>query len=206
MLTRNKRCRESKTNHVELIDCLYFSPMNAIDCFFLSRSSFDLSDVAFCLLSRFNETFFHLPRQHSCSCHVHYLYQNLSSTSIIKYPTNYLRLTPICLLNETFEPSSLNDSQSSNRTDFLLQGLEDQCDYKLIFLDCDAMTTTTTTTTTLIPEFTTIDETTLIETTTEIPVSTTTPWFVSIFSRIFLLLLIFFLQGISNIPKHQNVQ
>ena len=181
--------------------------MQLILSFFLSRSSFDLSDVAFCLLSRFNETFFHLPRQHSCSCHVHYLYQNLSSTSIIKYPTNYLRLTPICLLNETFEPSSLNDSQSSNRTDFLLQGLEDQCDYKLIFLDCDAMTTTTTTTTTttLIPEFTTIDETTLIETTTKIPVSTTTLWFVSILSRISFSLN-FSLQGISNIPKHQNVQ
>lgn len=178
--------------------------MNAIDSFFFffSRFSFDLSDVAFCLLSRFNETFFHLPRQHSCSCHVHYLYQNLSSTSMIKYPTNYLRLTPICLLNETFEPLSLNHSQSSNRTDFLLQGLEDQCDYKLIFLDCDAMTTTTTTTTTLTPELTTIVETTLIESTTAIPIPIPTPRFVSLVS----IELYFFLQGMSKIPNQPNVQ
>ena len=68
----------------------------------------------------------------------------------------------------------------SNQTEFLLQGLEDQCDYKLIFLDCDAMTTTTTTTTTITTpttESTTVEETTIMETTTGLPTSTTTLWF-----------------------------
>ncbi len=158
-----------------------------------------MSDVAFCLLSRFNQTFFHLPRQYSCLCNVHYLYynpdiyQNTSIYSTIKYHTNYLRLTPICISNETtsiFEQyhNETEQIQSSNRTDFILQGLEDNCDYKLMFLDCDAMTTTTTTTTTITTittttAITTMEETTStlesnIYTTPETTVSTTTPWFV----------------------------
>lgn len=147
-----------------------------------------MTDVAFCLLSRFNQTFFHLPRQHSCSCNVHYLYHNPNISSIKKYHTNYLRLTPICHLNETTTLIESNEQmKSSNLTDFLLQGLENNCDYKLMFLDCDAMTTTTTTTipTTTIPttEITTMLETsssleTTMYTTTEVPLPTTTQWFV----------------------------
>lgn len=86
----------------------------------------------------------------------------------------------MCILNETFEQQP-NEQQQT--TEFLLQGLESKCDYKLFFLDCDAMTTTTTTTTTTTIEITTIYESTstveaTIESTSEIPVSTTTPWFV----------------------------
>jgi hypothetical protein len=102
--------------------------------------------VAFCILSRYNQTLFHLSRQHSCSCNIHYFNLNQNSTEntsilISKYQTNYLRLTPICYENETdwiFEDNDLS-----------LQDLENKCDYKLMFLDCDAMTTTTVQTTTL---------------------------------------------------------
>jgi hypothetical protein len=109
--------------------------------------SFDLSDVAFCILSRYNQTLFHLSRQHSCSCNIHYFNRNqdfIENTSIstTKYHTNYLRLTPICNENDT----ESNFEQQINQTDFILQGLEDKCNYKLMFLDCDAMTTTTTST------------------------------------------------------------
>ena len=84
----------------------------------------------------------------------------------------------MCILNETtsmFEQyQNLSEhKQYSNTTDFILQGLEDKCDYKLIFLDCDAMTTTTTMTTEI-----TSHSDTIIPTTTEIPTTTTTPWFV----------------------------
>jgi hypothetical protein len=129
--------------------------------FYSLISSFDLSDVAFCILSRYNQTLFHLSRQHSCSCNIHYFNRNQdfienSSISIIKYDTNYLRLTPICHDNDT--ESILNE------TDLILQGLEDKCNYKLMFLDCDAMTTTTEMTTTLLNK-----ESKLSTSTTETP-------------------------------------
>ena len=156
--------------------------------------SFDLSDVAFCLLSRFNQTIFHSPRQYSCSCNVHYLYYNpdtyANTTTIyppLIYHTNYLRLTPICILNETtsvFDQYQNENEpiQYSNTTDFILRGLDDKCDYKLIFLDCDAMTTTTTTTATTTEIATMLDITSpsesVIHTTIQLPtLSTTTPWF-----------------------------
>jgi hypothetical protein len=83
----------------------------------------------------------------------------------------------MCLLNESttiFEQyQNLSEQkQYSNTTDFILQGLEDKCDYKLIFLDCDAMTTTTTMTT----EIASLEN--IIYTTTDIPLTTTTLWFV----------------------------
>ncbi|CAF3525468.1 unnamed protein product [Rotaria socialis] len=125
---------------------------------YLSNTNFDLSDVAFCLLSHFNQTFFHISRQHSCSCNVHYLYNNPGihrngPYSTVKYHTNYLRLTPICIQNETsssFEqyPHENEPVEYSNSSDFIIQNLGDKCNYKLMFLDCDAMTTTTTATTT----------------------------------------------------------
>jgi hypothetical protein len=160
-------------------------------------------------LSRFNQTFFHLPRQHSCPCNVHYLYNNpdiyLNKTtySTVKYHTNYLRLTPICLLNETtsiFEQyqNTTEQIRNSNTTDFILQGLEDKCDYKLIFLDCDAMTTTTTTT-----EITSNSEN-ISYTTKEIPTTTTTLWFVILIKRIIINSFLFL--GILNIQNHQKDQ
>ena len=124
-----------------------------------------MSDVAFCILSRYNQTLFHLSRPHSCSCNIHYFNRNQdfienTSISLTKYDTNFLRLTPICHDNDT--ESILNE------TDLILQGLEDKCDYKLMFLDCDAMTTTTEMTTTLLskePQ----TETKLSTSTTETP-------------------------------------
>lgn len=102
--------------------------------------SFDLSDVAFCILSNYNQTLSHLSHQHLCSCNIHYLNYNsqpsLSSNS--KSNQNYLRLTPICYDNET---ESIFQQQT-NDDDLIFQGLEDKCDYKLMFLDCDAMATT----------------------------------------------------------------
>lgn len=142
-------------------------------------SSFDLSDVAFCLLSRFNHTFYHYSRQHTCPCNIHYFYHPTElngngSNSTVKYLTNYLRLSPVCLDNDTTSSltfqSHQNDSepiQDANRTEFLLRGLEEQCDYRFIFLDCDAMTTTTEMTTTF--EITSPPETSI---------ATTTPRFV----------------------------
>ena len=126
-----------------------------------SSFSFDLSDVAFCLLSRFNQTFYHFSRQHTCPCNIHYLYHPTElngngSNSTVKYLTNYLRLSPVCLDNDTASSlafqSYQHDSElihDANRTEFLLRGLEEQCDYRFIFLDCDAMTTTTEMTTTV---------------------------------------------------------
>jgi len=105
-----------------------------------------LSDVAFCILSRYNQTLFHLSREYSCSCNIHYfnLNQNLIDNTS-KYKTNYLRLTPICNENNT----DLIFEEEINENDLILQDLENTCDYKLMFLDCDAMTTTTVKTTTL---------------------------------------------------------
>jgi hypothetical protein len=77
-------------------------------------------------------------------------------------------------MSQTFSYQNSSDPMDENNTtEFLLRGLEEQCDYKFIFLDCDAMTTTTTTTTTA---STTIIETTI--STIETTISTTTPWFV----------------------------
>lgn len=70
---------------------------------------------------------------------------------VSKYQTNHLRLTPICHENHT---QGIAD-QEINENDFILRNFENQCDYKLMFLDCDAMTTTTiqaTTTTTTLTE------------------------------------------------------
>ncbi|UJR26939.1 hypothetical protein I4U23_008247 [Adineta vaga] len=167
---------------------------------YLLNTNFDLSDVAFCLLSHANQTMFHSPRQYACSCNVHYLYHNPSIEenhiyTPMKYHTNYLRLTPICILNETtsfFEQySTENESiQSLDTTGFILRGLENKCDYKLMFLNCDAMTTTSTSTTSTTSTTTTTTETTtaILETisTTEINPTTTveiftttmtTPWY-----------------------------
>jgi hypothetical protein len=110
-------------------------------------SSFELSDVAFCVLSRYNQTLFHLSREYSCSCNIHYfnLNQNLINNASNKYKTNYLRLTPICNENHM----DFIFKEEINENNLILQDLENTCDYKLMFLDCDAMTTTTVQTTTL---------------------------------------------------------
>ena len=155
---------------------------------FVSFSSFDLSDVAFCLLTHFNQTFFHLSRQHSCGCNVHYLYYNpdIFQSSTINYHTNYLRLTPICLLNETISifqryQNENEQIQYFNMTDFILRSLDDKCDYKFMFLDCDAMTTTTT-----ITDMVTISE--MISDSKinnyTISISTVTPWFVGLINNV----------------------
>ncbi|CAM4827570.1 unnamed protein product [Rotaria magnacalcarata] len=168
---------------------------------YLSNTNFDLSDVAFCLLSHFNQTFFHISRQHSCLCNVHYLYNNPDihrngSYSTVTYHTNYLRLTPICIQSETsssFEqyPHENEPMEYSNSSDFIIQNLGDNCNYKLIFLDCDAMTTTTasatttattTTTTTFIDMSSLADnrstaESLLNAASKPAPLPTTTPWF-----------------------------
>ncbi|CAF3868498.1 unnamed protein product [Rotaria magnacalcarata] len=171
------------------------------DSILTPNSSFDLSDVAFCLLSHFNQTFFHISRQHSCLCNVHYLYNNPDihrngSYSTVTYHTNYLRLTPICIQSETsssFEqyPHENEPMEYSNSSDFIIQNLGDNCNYKLIFLDCDAMTTTTasatttattTTTTTFIDMSSLADnrstaESLLNAASKPAPLPTTTPWF-----------------------------
>ena len=108
--------------------------------FLFLLSSFELSDVAFCILSRYNQTFFHLSRQHSCSCSNHYLNLNLNSMILGKYPSNYLRLTPLCRTNQS------NSTMDEDEEQLIVRGLDNQCDYRLVFLDCDAMTTTTTAT------------------------------------------------------------
>ncbi|CAF3379517.1 unnamed protein product [Rotaria sp. Silwood2] len=112
--------------------------------------------------------------------------------STIKYHTNYLRLTPICIRNETisnFEQYQHENEQIQylNNTNFILHSGGDKCNYKLMFLDCDAMTTTSTTTTTTTTVTTSIEMTNKLEitftaenllyTTTEIPISTSTPWY-----------------------------
>ncbi|CAF0905425.1 unnamed protein product [Rotaria sp. Silwood1] len=160
--------------------------------------NFALSDFTFCLLSRFNGTFFHVNRHLLCPCNVYYLsfnsdiYYNITY-STVKYYTNYLRITPICILNKTIsniEQYQYDNEQiqySNNNTNFIFRSGEDKCNYKLMFLDCDAMTTTTTTTTTTIITTTSIEMTTLLEmtytaesllhTTPDIPISTSTPWY-----------------------------
>ncbi len=102
-----------------------------------------MSDVAFCILSHYNPTLFHLSRQHSCSCNIHYFNRNQNFTedtsiSIPKYDINYLRLTPICYENDT---ESIFEEET-NGNDLIFYDLENKCNYKLMFLDCNAMTTT----------------------------------------------------------------
>lgn len=109
----------------------YWDVMNWKMCYVFFSSSFELSDVAFCILSRYNRTLFHLSRQYSCSCSIHYF--NRNSSHVPRYPSNYLRVTPFCQSNESHSMLSI-------------RMLENQCDYRLTFLDCDAMTTTTTAT------------------------------------------------------------
>jgi len=97
--------------------------------------SFELSDVAFCILSNYNQSLVHFSREHSCLCSIHY-FQMKSNYSTI-YPTNYLRLTPIC-------------SKKSVESNLLLKTFDQHpCNYQFDFLDCNAMITTTTTTTTV---------------------------------------------------------
>lgn len=156
--------------------------------------------MAFCLLSRANQTVFHSPRPYSCSCNVHYLYHKPTATEDAgssvgaprKYHTNYLRLTPICALNESGSileqyQTDPEAAQAASASDFVLRGLDGRCDYKLMFLDCDAMTTTTTTTTTTTPPPTTTTTTAVPETSTTsepitstttelVKMTTTTPW------------------------------
>jgi hypothetical protein len=93
--------------------------------------------VAFCIVSRYNQSIYHLSRQHSCSCNIHYFNLNYNSTDN-KYQSNHLRLTPICYDNET--------NSNIEENNLILHDLENRCDYQLIYLDCDAMTTTTTAT------------------------------------------------------------
>ncbi|CAF1481201.1 unnamed protein product, partial [Rotaria magnacalcarata] len=72
--------------------------------------------------------------------------------------------------------------QQINDSDLVLQGLEDKCDYKIVFLDCNAMTTTTTTTTI---EMTSVSDvytetsfapTILTDATSEIPLPALATW------------------------------
>lgn len=134
-----------------------------------SFSSFELSDVAFCIISRYNQTFSHLSREHSCSCNIHYLNlnRNLTEETLISYPTNYLRLTPLCQENDT--------ESTAERDKLILRNLEDQCDYQLTFLDCDAMTTTTVRTTTVPDIEITNHSDTSTRLTTRTVISSTTP-------------------------------
>jgi hypothetical protein len=132
--------------------------------------------VAFCILSRYNRTLFHLSRQDSCSCNIHYFNRNHdlaenNSISISQYDTNYLRLTPIC--NENDIESIVE--QNENKDDLILRNLEDKCDYKLMYIDCDAMTTTTTMEMTTLLDIGTANRSNLdirLSLTNEIPVTT----------------------------------
>ena len=108
-----------------------------------------MSDIAFCILSYYNRSLFHLSRQNFCSCSIHYLNRQQNSVENIlisrsKHETDYLRLTPVCHKNDT---KSIFKQHMTNENDLTLQGIEDKCDYKLMLLDCDAMTTTTATAT-----------------------------------------------------------
>ena len=138
---------------------------------FYSIFSFELSDVAFCIVSRYNQSIYHLSRQHSCSCNIHYFNLNYNSTDN-KYRTNHLRLTPICYDNET--------NSNIEENNLILHDLENRCDYQLIYLDCDAMTTTTTTIITTTVEQTTntseieFESTNAIQSTTTTTTTTTT--------------------------------
>ncbi|UJR22193.1 hypothetical protein I4U23_025257 [Adineta vaga] len=128
------------------------------------ETDFDLSDVAFCILSRYNQSISYLSRQDACSCPIHYFNRNYdfdenTSLSIFNYKTNYLRLTPIC------SESNVKQKQNTSENEFILRNLQEHCHYKLLHLDCDAMTVIE------------LENTTIIPITTEIFISTsrTTP-------------------------------
>ncbi|CAF1344108.1 unnamed protein product [Adineta ricciae] len=95
------------------------------------QTDFDLSDVAFCILSRYNQSLFHLSRHDSCSCRIHYFNQKTSSRENSK---EYLRLTPIC--REIFT----EQDRKNSKNELILRNLEGQCHYKFFAVDCDAMT------------------------------------------------------------------
>jgi hypothetical protein len=95
-------------------------------------SSFDLSDVAFCILSRYNRTLSHLSRQDPCSCRIHYFNRNVHG----EQSSQHLRLTPLC--SETI----LEQNRSVN--ELVIRNLEGQCHYQLMYLNCEAMMRMTT--------------------------------------------------------------
>ncbi|CAF0901263.1 unnamed protein product [Didymodactylos carnosus] len=149
----------------------------------LLNTNFDLGDVAFCILSKFNRTLFHLPRQHPCSCAIHYLYRNhdyFKYTIIPNHPAakylddnNYLRLTPTCIQNYTEEIlGKYSNNTRQTTSDLLLKGVGDKCDYELMFINCSALTATTTT----ITITTTIESTVTFETTST-TITPTSWWF-----------------------------
>ncbi|CAF4135656.1 unnamed protein product [Rotaria magnacalcarata] len=185
-LTQLKQIHFHGVEFIHLIDQQYLRwiwNLASLHVIHLLKTDFDLSDVAFCILSHYNQTLFHLSHQHFCSCNIHYFNFNQQSienysNSISKSTGNYLRLTPICNENETESISK----QQINDSDLVLQGLEDKCDYKIVFLDCNAMTTTTTTTTI---EMTSVSDvytetsfapTILTDATSEIPLPALATW------------------------------
>ncbi|CAF3718479.1 unnamed protein product [Rotaria socialis] len=187
-LTQLKQIHFQGVEFIHLIDQQYLQwiwNLASLHVIHLLKTDFDLSDVAFCMLSHYNQTLFHVSHQHFCSCNIHYFNFNQRSienysNSISKSTRNYLRLTPIC--NEKETESILK--QQINDSDLVFQGLEDKCDYKIMFLDCDAMTTTTTTTTTTI-ETTSVSNVytdtsfappVLTDATSEIPVPALATW------------------------------
>ncbi|CAF3594771.1 unnamed protein product [Rotaria sp. Silwood1] len=169
-LTKLKQIHFHGVEFIHLVD-LWLWNLASLHVIHLLKTDFDLSDVAFCILSHYNQTLFHLSHQHFCSCNIHYFNFNQyfienTSISILKYKKNYLRLTPICNENET----ETIFKQQTNENDLIFQDIEDKCNYKLMFLDCDAMTTTptpTTTTTTAITITSTIELTSLLDMKTE---------------------------------------
>ena len=133
-----------------------------------------MSDVTFCLLSRVNQTFYHVSHHHSCSCEVRYFFYNeeFIDHSPIKPETKYLRLSPICDENQTTES---NETESVRESEFLLNAFEDQCRYRFVYLDCDGLATATEPATTIeLTEATTITT----EIISEKPTSTTMPKYV----------------------------
>ncbi|CAF5087266.1 unnamed protein product, partial [Rotaria magnacalcarata] len=69
--------------------------------------------------------------------------------------------------------------QQINDSDLVLQGLEDKCDYKIVFLDCNAMTTTTTIEMTSVSDVyteTSFAPTILTDATSEIPLPALATW------------------------------
>ncbi|CAF1422581.1 unnamed protein product, partial [Adineta steineri] len=147
-LTNLKQINFHGVQFIHLLDQEYYQwiwSLANLHIIHLIKTDFDLTDVAFCILSRYNQTLFRLSRQDSCSCSIHYFNRNQynnenTSLTITEYDTNYLRLTPICNENHIETIMEYNDSND----DLILQNLEDKCNYKLMYLDCDAMTTTTT--------------------------------------------------------------
>ncbi|CAF1194058.1 unnamed protein product [Rotaria sordida] len=165
-LTKLKQIHFQGVKFIHLVDLWIWNLAN-LHVIHLLKTDFDLSDVAFCILSNYNQTLFHLSHQYFCSCNIHYFNFNQyfienTSISILKYNRNYLRLTPICNKNETETISK----QQTNESNLIFHDLEDNCDYKLMFLDCDAMATTPTTTTLTTTTTTTPTTTTTITTTT----------------------------------------